>query len=310
MARRWIGLALLVACGTPTVVVQPRPPRPAIAWFANADLVSFEGQDIVAFSLAGDRVTRVGSTTLPADVVGGDWVDRDRLVIELDGRRVVQVTAEGIFPIAVPAREAFARPSPQPEATDLVEGTAGGLIVASDGSAWWSQCTWGWPYDGFQCASHVSARLWPPGGDWLESADQPMAPSEYPWPNAVPAGYHTTASATKLDCDSPAGHVELAANAERSEQVHSFHWVSTSPPRLVIVFGRFGYNDLLPERWALHDGCGENPIEHGDAIAPGPDGLWISTKPRGDDDVKREVRRGAAVIGEFPDGRAYFRPAE
>ncbi len=301
---------MIVGCGQPTAVVQPLPPQPSIAWFATADLVTFEGKDIVAFSLAGGRVTRVGSTAFPTDVVGGDWVDRDRLVVELDGRHVVQVTAAGVSTIEVPPSTAFARPSPQPEATDLVPGEADGLIIASDDSAWWSECTWGYPYDGFQCARHVSARLWPPGGDWAESDDQPMAPSEYPWPTAVPAGYRTTAVGAKLECESPSGHTELGPNGEGDEQLHSFHWVSTSPPRLVVVYGRFGYKDLLPERWTLHDGCTEKPIEHGLAIAPGPDGLWTSTKPVGDDAVKREVRRGAALIGELPgSGRAHFRPA-
>ncbi len=306
---RWIALSLVVACGHPTAVVPPRPPRPpAIAWFATADLVTFDGKDITAFSLAGGRVTRVGSTAMADDVITGGWVDRDRLIVELDGRRVVQVTPEGASSIAVPPRAAFARPSPQPEATDLVQGAADGLIVGDEGTAWWSECTWGWPYDGFQCMSHVSARLWPPGEQWVEGGEDPMDAYEYPWVNAVPAGYHVTAAGKKLACESPTGRTELSAGDDSTEQVYGFHWVSASPPRLLVVYARFGYKDLVADLWMLYDGCTAQPLEQGDNVEPGPGDLWLATKPLPHDEERRELRRGAVVIGDPPGGGIELRP--
>ena len=352
MRLGWISVVVLSACGggagsktptpatpatpaTPTEEAPPKAGAAAATWpappdgFATADLIGIRGGELFAYAIADGKVVETGKTKLaevdPEDYTAqpvGQWADRDHFFVHIPPRTVVVVTAGAIASIAVPEAAKFKTPRPETEDDEgleeggVMEGVNSGLVV-TDGAAWWSECPWGYPYDGWQCEVYVNAELWPaqelvPGGG-------PLSPREWSWVEVKPAGFAVAVAedSSTATCTPPKGagkKVVLVGDADNGEKVVSAHWVSASPPRLLVVYGQEGMDDLVPSSWAFHDGCKATPLVQGTEVEPGPSDLWIaweSDDPRAEEVVTRPVlRRGATVIGELPqDVRLFFRPA-
>lgn len=329
-----VGPAFVVACalsacggkakGAGTVDDAPDTPRdpagrtaaplmPAPAGFAEANAVSIDGGALVTWSFAGDKVTRLGAIELPPiatdhpmAAIGGEWADREHFFVHVPPRTVLQVTAAGVTPITVPPASAFTTPRPDIEDEGLtegglMEGDRYGLVVVED-AAFWSECPWGLPYDGWQCQVYVTARLWPTTERFVDGDG--IRPRRWRWPGATASGFRTKEldEGRVLGCTPPAGtaykQTRLPGKEDDGEVVDTVEWVATSPPRMLVVWGAFGLDDLIPTRWALHDGCNEKPIVEGEHVEPGPGGLWLA------DDV---VYRGGATLGPIA-GYVRFRP--
>jgi hypothetical protein len=310
------------APGAPANTPPPAPTAAAPAGFARADLVTMRDGELTAWAIASGRLEPLGTVRLatvdPEDGAAplwGDWADRDHLFVEVPPRTVLQVTAAGISPVTVPEEARFKTPRPRTEDDDgLEEGGPGleeGGLVVTDGAAYWTECPWGWPYDGWQCAEWVVARLWPTAD--LGASEGAPAPRAWDFASTPPAGFtvQLVDDDAGLRCTPPgAAATELRGNPDDGELVASTHWVSASPPRLLVVYGTPGFADLVTTRWALHDGCAPAPVAEGTDLAPGPAGLWLTweTGAAGD---RLVVRRGGDVLGDVPrDAFVRFRPPE
>jgi hypothetical protein len=294
---------------------QPVPMQPAPAGFAEADAVSIVGGEIVTWSFAGGKVSRLGAVKLadldPDDYgsyLRGDWADREHFFVSVPTRTVLRVTAKGITPVTVPPEAAFQSPRPNVGDEDenlseggLMEGDRFGLVVTA-GAAYWSECPWGFPYDGWQCEVHVTAELWPDADVVTDGTG--VRPRRWPWAGAKAPGFHLKEldEARVLGCTPPPGtkqkQTQLRGKEDDGEHVHTTEWVSASPPRLLVVWGTPGYADLVPSRWALHDGCLEKPLVKGETAEAGPNGIWIGDET---------VYRGADALGPI-DGYVRLRP--
>lgn len=311
--------------------VEPEgPPLPAApADFGRADLVTISDGSVTGWTIGAGKVEKLGSVTLakvdPEDYMGqllGDWIDRDHLAVLIPPRDVVVISAAKIERVRVPPGSEFKTPRPTTEDDDgleeggVMEGANTGLVVGG-GAAWWSECPWGYPYDGWQCEVYTKAKLWPGGGGKVETGD--VQGDSWDWPTGEPKGYKLKDidDGRVLGCTPPPGtkqkQTQLKGFEEDSEMVAGKYWVSTSPARLLVVWGTPGMDDLHPSRWTLHDGCLERPLAQGTYVEAGPAGLWIgheAADPRAEDVKTRAVlRRGGEVIGELPDGGLVrFRP--
>jgi len=307
----------------------PKPPT----GFATCELVTTSGGVVTAYAIGAGGLQATGTTTIakvgPADpddmlleqrVGDGDWTDRDHLFLISGPRAVIQVTASAIVPVEVPPPARFKRPKPASQ--DGEEMVAGDLdapgtgLVVQAGAAWWSECPWGMPYDGFQCEGYVHARLWPTPA---LLADQPrLDPRRYSWPTAVPAGFSTRTIKRGPDdagvaCIGPGNQRANLYPADESEVLDSYHWVSTTPPRLLVLYGHGGLDELILDRWALHAGCDDKQVAGGTTVVPGPNGLWLAREGSSEDltTTRQVVYRGATVVGELPDdATVLFRPAK
>lgn len=268
------------------------------------------GGELSTYAISGDQLVRTGATTLtdavdspgvPVLQIGeGGWADRDHLFLSIGDRDVVLVTASAVSRVEVPPESAFATPRPSsPDSSELRRGnevarTSSGLVV-TDGAATWSECPWGLPYDGFQCSGWVHARLWPTPA--LATNQPALDGRSWSWPRTAPAKMAATVGRTAVTCSG--GSVKTTMAADSSEEIGGAHWVSIKPPRLLVIYGRHGYMDLVPDRWTLHAGCGTVPIARGTSATPGPAGLWLAYET---DDYrgKSKLYRGATVIGEIP----------
>lgn len=285
--------------------------------FAEADAISLEDGVIATWSFAGAKVTRLGEVKLsdpapesafPGDhALVGDWSDREHFFVRVPPRTVMMVTAKGITPVTVPPESAFTAPRPAIDDENLEEG--GGVMegrqfgmVVQTGRVYWSECAWGFPYDGWQCEVYVTAELWPDPEMTTDNAG--VRVRSWGWPGEKVSGFRTKEldEGRILGCTPPAGtaykQTQLRGKEEDGERVHTAEWVSAKPPRLLVVWGTPGYADLIPERWALHDGCLEKPLVQGESVEAGPAGLWL-----GDD----TVYEGAAALGKIT-GDVRFRP--
>ncbi len=310
--------------GEAAVVALPAPPTR----FATADLVALDGGELTAYSVAGGRLAALGSSKLAApdsddDFAGslsGDWGDRDHFFVHLPPRTVLGVTATAITAVTVPGPSTFKTPRPKTEDDDgLTEGGVleriGAGLVITDGAAWWAECPWGFPYDGWQCEVWVTARLWPTA-EVVSNGDAVVART-WSWPSATASGFRTKLidDDRELACTPPAGtrpkQTVFSGSESDGEHIYAHHWVSVAPPRLLIVYGSPGLADLVPSRWTLHDGCREQPLAQGTEIEPGPGGLWLaweSPDPKADEIITRQVvRRGSDIVGDL-DGLVRFRP--
>jgi hypothetical protein len=300
------GIVLLAACGgagTP-----PIANHASSSW--NADLAVFDSGTYRLYSLAGDKVTEIGKVVFannPGDSAlamtrrGFGWADRDHLIVSF-GDDVKLVTAGGVAPLAVPAEASLVSP-PKPK-PDLESGGILGLTV-HDGEAWWSKCAWGFAADGFQCETYVYARIWP--SDLRKTGTSPIEPRpETPWPKTASKDFHTKENegGQSLSCQPPGGAATELKGKNEDDHVTDgdAHWVSLSPPRLLVQYWEFGLYPF-PADWGLYDGCKAEPLERGSTLHPGPDGLWVA----GGDKVT--IRRGATVLGELPSDEVKFRPA-
>lgn len=289
-------------------------PQPAPAGFAEADAVSFDGGELVTWSFSAGKVTRLGSAKL-GDVdaedwsaaLDGDWADRDHFFLHIPPRTVLQVTATAITPVTVPPESAFQAPRPKVDDDDglteggVMERSNTGLVV-TDGEVWWSECPWGFPYDGWQCEVYVSAKLWPDAK--AAEVGVSMVPRQWPWPGAKAPGFRLKEidEGRILGCSPPAGtaykQTKLGGNEEDGEMVHTVEWVSAKPPRLLLIWGSPGLADLVPNRWELHDGCMEKPILAGESAEAGPPGVWLGDET---------IYQGADALGPIK-GDVKFRP--
>ncbi len=295
-------------------VAEAAPLKPAPEGFAEADAVSLDRGELITWSFADNKVTKLGSLKLatgdaddPTAALGGDWADREHFFVHVPPRTVLQVTAAGVTPIPVPPESAFTTPRPEVDDDEglteggPMEGDRYGLVVVED-AVFWSECPWGYPYDGWQCEVHVTARLWPTAVTFSDGAG--VRPRRWRWPGAKVSGFRTKEldESRELGCTPPAGtaykQTRLRSDVDDLERVHTTEWVSTSPPRLLVIWGSPGYDDLVPTRWALHDGCREQPLVQGETAEPGPGGLWL-----GDD----TIYRGATPLGPI-EGYVRFRP--
>jgi hypothetical protein len=295
------------------------PPPPA--GFATADFVTTTGGDLDAYAIVDGTLVLTGTTALakldPTNALTthltlgyGGWADRDHLFLITGEREVAMVTATAITEALIPSVENFKTPKPDshdeldPGDTVGVIGLHTGLIV-TDGEAWWAACPWGIALDGFQCREYVNARLWPTAT--IETGGTPVIRRSFAWVHAPPPGITMTRTAQSVICDE--GGKKLAITPEPGgEEIDHAHWVSASPPRLLVVFGRMGYQSLAIDRWSLHDGCAAKPLATGNQVWPGPGALWIAH----DDDgpTERQVLyRGATPLGTLPgDATVYLRP--
>jgi hypothetical protein len=210
------------------------------------------------------------------------------------------VTATAIAETPIPSEDHFQTPKPDgehdPGDTKGSNGNGTGLVV-TEGEAWWTACPWGIAADGFQCHQHVNARLWPTVK--LDSGHAKVRPRALAWGDASPPGFTMKATAKAVTCEQGATKATLAADADPDEEIYGAHWVSASPPRLLVIFGHFGFASLNADRWTLHAGCTAQPLATGTHVAPGPGGLWIAQD--GDRATQRQILyRGAAPLGALP----------
>jgi hypothetical protein len=296
------------------------------AGFAEADLVAIEDGALVTYKVAAGKVERLGSATLtdvdPEDYMSrlsGDWADRDHFFMQVPPRTVLQVTATAVTSMTVPPEAAFKTPRPKVEDDEglteggEIEGRTG--LVVTEGGAWWVECPWGFPYDGWQCEVWSMAKLWPTTEVKTDGAG--IAARNWRWPDVTVKGIRLKEMEAEhaLGCMPMKGTKQkpfvFRGSDEQGEEIESSHWVSVSPPRLLVVYGSPGLADLVPTRWSLHDGCLERPLAQGTAVEPGPGELWLAWEandPLAEDVQPRQViRRGAEVVGEVT-GTVRFRP--
>lgn len=310
--------------------VEPEgPPLPdAPADLGRSDLVTVDDGSVTGWAIGGGKIEKLGTVTLakvdPEDYMAqlrGEWIDREHLAVLIPPRDVVVISPGKIARVKVPPASAFKTPRPETPDDDgleeggVMEGSNTGLVVGG-GAAWWSECPWGFPYDGWQCEVYTKAKLWPAAGK-VETGQ--VEADRWDWVAQEPKGYRLKDidDGRVLGCTPPAGtkqkQTQLKGFEEDSETVVERHWVSASPPRLLVVWGTPGMDDSVPSRWTLHDGCLERPLAQGTWVEAGPAGLWLgheAADPRAEDVKTRPVlRRGAEVIGELPDrGSVRFRP--
>ncbi len=314
MRRLEIAFGLLVACSTaprpaPLANVPP-PAAPAIPWFDRVDLVTLKDGEVTGYSTTGKTLDRLGSLTVAEakDVMffDGRWADRDNLFVEFGDATITHVTAARVDRIEVPDASKLVAPKPtSTDGMDLAEGIGSWAVVAWS-ELWWSHCAWGFSADGFQCALYVHAQLWPTAK--TVASKDPITPADAgDWGKDVaPAGFKLAKIDRGVQCDPPGGtQLTIAGDPDHNEEIFATHWISTTPPRLLVVFGSPGYMDLLPTRWSLYAGCAGDPIERGDSVAPGY-GLWRATVKAGDN-TTITIRRGADVLGTVK-GEVAFRP--
>ncbi len=299
----------------------PSPP----AGFVEADLITIDGGEITTWSLAGGKVAKLGSVKLaevdPEDYTAqldGDWGDREHFFVHVPPRTVLKVTASAITQVTVPPEATFKTPRPKVEDDDGLE--AGGVMESRDnglvitaGEAWWSECPWGFPYDGWQCETYVSAQLWPAA----KVVNEQVTPHGWSWAGTKAPGFKTKLvdDDHALSCTPPPGikqrKNEFRGDSSDGEAIYGHEWVSVTPPRLLVVLGSPGLADLVQTRWSLHDGCMEKPLAKGSDVQPGPGDLWLAQEtddPTDSDAPSRQVIwRGAASLGEVP-GDVRFRP--
>jgi hypothetical protein len=287
-------------------------PKAAPSGFAEADAIVFDAGELSTWSFAGGKATKLGAVTLvegvDAEAYGpilrGDWADHDHFFVTVAPRAVFHISAAGMVPVTVPPESAFKAPRPKVDNdADLAEGgeMEGMGLVVGGGEAWWEECPWGFPYDGFQCEVFVSARLWPSATTKTDNTG--ATPRRWDWSRAPIKGWRLKEldDGHELGCTPPAGtkqkQTQLASDDE-SEMVYAAEWVSPMPPRLLVIWGQYGLADLIPSRWELHDGCLENVLEKGQDVEPGPRGFWVG------DGV---MHQNAKVLGPIP-GQILFRP--
>jgi hypothetical protein len=335
--RAFVATCVLVACSPPP---RPKPPErdapddkpaaprpagrnfpPPPAGFATADVVVLSAGTLTSYALANDKLQATGSVKLFEVAEGdegesrmmglgrGDFADRDHLFITIGRRDVVMVTATGITEVPVPSEDNFKTPKPTPQA-DAGDTSGTGYqpntgLVITPTSAWWVACPWGLAADGFQCDEYVSAQLWPTAK--LQRNKAPIESRAFAWTDTL-AGYTLKRDPKAVTCEHGQTSVKLAADVDPDEQIHDAHWVSTNPPRLLVVYGHPGYASLVPDRWTLHAGCAQQSVATGSWAAPGPAGWWIGhsfakTEP------DHELYRGDKVIAAFPwHARVWLRP--
>jgi hypothetical protein len=287
---------------------------PAPAGFAECDAISIDGGELITWSFAGDKVTKLGSVRLaspdPEDafaMLSGDWADRDNFFVEVPPRTVLHVTATGIAPVTVPPESALTSPRPahdDPNLTEggVMEGERYGLVV-TEGAAHWQECPWGAPYDGWQCEVYATATLWPDAD--IAFDDTGVRPRSFDWLPVTVPGFRVKEldEARIVGCTPPAGtaykQTKLKGKEEDGEHVYQLAWVSSSPPRLLVVWGTPGYDDDVPSRWALHDGCNEKPLVQGEWATPGRSPYWMGDGT---------VYKGATPLGAVTGGLS-FRPS-
>src|SRR5512140_1181896 len=210
MRRLIISLGLATACTRPLAVTTgtAAPTAQSSPWLAQADLVAFDGGDVVGYAVT-DATVEVGRLHV-ADAaavpygLSGDWADHDDLIVQSGDASVEHITAAGMTALRVPPESELAAPKPAFDGSiELVSSGAGNLVVVQ-GAAYWSRCAWGYPADGVQCVLYVHAELWPTPG--VEPTEQPLSPAMIAWPNLpVPAGFHTEVNEDALRCRPPAG---------------------------------------------------------------------------------------------------------
>lgn len=272
--------------------------------FAASDLVVIRGGDLTTWSIAGDKLTQLGSmkleTIADADAeeammmsVGqGDWADRDHLFVRLSDRQVVMITATAVAPLPVPAVSSLAVPRPDDADPNDEQVTELGLLdeglqVTATGEAIWSHCAWGNAVDGLACSTWVHAGLWPQANRVMSK--RPVTPRAWSW-SAPPTGVTAVWSKKTVTCTAGASKTSIKTAGE--EQIDSVRWASTVPPRMVIAYS----DDSLHERFTLHDGCNAVPLVTGARAKPGPDGLWIGISA----DRSATLYRRDKVIGALP----------
>jgi hypothetical protein len=328
LARFAIGCAFVACSSTPRSkpperapdLAKPLAPRPGKhypappAGFATAELVAISGGDLTTYATVDGKLQPTGTTSL-AKIERGDpsllayfslgaggWADHDHLFVVTGTREVAMVTARAISEVPIPSEDRFKGP----DNTVGAFGRDTGLIVA-DGDAWWVTCR---AVDGFPCEHYIKARLWP--SVRIETDSTPVAPRTDRWVDATPSGFTVTANGTKsVDCLEQGKTVALKADADATEEIESTHWVSASPPRLLVIYGHPGYtSSLVVDRWTLHAGCAEKPVATGSVVTVGPDGIWVARDGEGDTE-RQIVYRGGVELGTLPaDATIYPRPAK
>jgi hypothetical protein len=319
---RWL-LVVLVACGghpPPTQIGNHADLQPSerLDGFSDAALVAFEGRNVTAYAVTGNKLRRLGSVEVtkaePEDPSGwltGDWTDREHLFVKTGNREVIAITKGGIHKLPVLPADAFKTPKPKPDDDQLMAG--GGIdessrtgLVVDEGHAYWIECPWGYPYDGFQCEQYVVQELWPDVATQVTVETDARNHREWAWEDDKPAGASTNLADDALTCTLGPTTTKFVAQ-EDPEQVHSAHWVSATPPRLLVIYGTPGMDALIPSRWTLHDGCAEKRLAEGRTVEVGPDGLWISTFAD-ESSTPQTVHRHDQALGDMPRATVAFRP--
>lgn len=313
---------------TPPAPAPAPPPLPAPpADLGRADLVTLHDGTVTAYAIDGGKLVELGHSALATvdaedytAQLSGDWADHDHLFVLIPARDVLMITADAITRVPVLPPDAFKTPRPKVDDDEnlteggVMEGAGDGLVLG-EGAAWWVECPWGFPYDGWQCEVVRKAQLWPTAAATAE--DGLVGHRAWDWADVKVSGFRTKEvdDGHGLACTPPASaHQKTAVfrSDVDGEQLFASHWLSASPPRLLVIYGQFGLADLYPSRWELHDGCAPTPLVQGVSVEPGPAGLWLAgeaTDPGSDGAVARWVlRRGADVLGELPTDDVMFRP--
>ena len=296
MSRNSVLLALL-GCGH-APISHPLENSAHGSPFERADLALFEHGDVVLYGLENDQVTKLATYHVAEGDYGRlGWTDHDHLFAAIE-RIVVMIDPHGMTPVVVPDDTTLTAPKPTLDDVVVAEGI--GSLVVADGTAWWSRCAWGYPYDGFQCTTYVNAQLWP-GKE--RTVDTGLLPEIPVWTDASPAGYRVDDDDKGFRCTQPNGTAATLSSDNANDQAMAFHWVAADPPRLLLVYGQAGYSDMLPTRWTLHAGCAAQPVASGVGTQLGRNGLWLST-----DETKRvSIWRRGKLIGELPADTVAFR---
>ena len=315
MNHRTLALCLTAACSRATerAAILPAAPDATVAWLAAADFVVFDRGDLVGYAVR-DALVPLGRVRVAEgrddQIIGGDWAGPGDLFAQTAARAVAHVTVAGVQRVTVPApAQLIARIPPLPGGEQPHDDGAGGDLIVTAGRAVWSRCVRGIAADGVQCTLFVHAELWPTAG--IASSESPLVPTTPRWEDRpAPAGFRTRSDAGSLRCEPPAGGaVELASRRTEEEQVVEARWISAAPPRLLVVYGVPGYQDVVPSRWALHDGCGQASIAGGTVVVAGPRGLWLAFESAGDAAPRRVIWRRDGRVGDLPgSAQVRFRP--
>ncbi len=283
---------VLTACGHPAPPHAPITAHaakdPAPAGFATCDFVTLDDGVLTAWRFTPTGVDQLGHVAVaappaqPATFMPGqrmpklEWADRDHLFVSPDAGTVLEVTAAGIEPLAIPD-VASQLPKPDDNAMETTFGKQYATIdlVVRDGEVWWSQCPWSYPNDGGYCAGWISARLWPSP----KTVHDAVSPREDDWPDVV-------------------GPRCEATPPDEQHELYSTHLLA--PNRLLVLWGYHSeFDSPPPDSWDLRERCDGEPLASGSDPRPARDGLWLSSE-----DGHTVIRRADVVIGRVPNGDA------
>lgn len=344
----WFGL---VGCGAapprPPPIARPTPAAAAadrFAALARADaLALLDDGELVALAYTQGALVELGRLRVGDAHHDGDtpsastlaWIDRDHALVQLGETYVASVA--GLARVAPPPPEVFAAvPAPANDHDPALQrATDDGAPRAAGGAVWWNACTWGLPYDGFQCSKWSAVRIWPPdpARAVVDGEPESTAVDDPRWRDA-PAGFPIAVTERgrvtchrgpalrvlgkhgALDVEHPDDPEDVDGTLGASVEVGGQRWVARAggPAALLVDFGGFGLASYYRDSFALYTGCDDAPAIVGTTYQLLGDGWWIAHERTGDADADADppktiarLRRGTARIADLPPFVAFVR---